>query len=373
MASSARPHASSCTTCRVELPISLLACPSCGTLVHAAELTRLAGLAQEAERQGELSSALGSWKAALELLPPDAPQRAAIDARVAALHDRLVAGEAASAATGAGGAKPAGVRETWRSKGALAALGAMLLKFKTLLFIVLTKAKLVLLGLTKLKTILSMLAFFGVYWMRYGWRFAAGFVISIYLHEMGHVVAARRFGIKASAPVFIPFLGAFILLKERVTDVRVNARIGLAGPVWGLGTALAFYLVFLATGSPLVGAIAGFGAWINIFNLIPVWTLDGARGFSSFTRVDRWCVAIALGAMAAVLHYRPEVHGQGLMVILAAVAAVMAVVGKPAEKSDKPMVALYLFLAGSLAAIATVSMAAASAGIASTGGSGTGL
>jgi Zn-dependent protease len=351
MTSSARPIAAPCATCGAELAASLLACPSCGTLVHAAELTRLAGLAQEEERQGETTAALTSWKSALELLPPNAPQRPQIEARITALHDHLVAGAPATAPP-----KQGSVRDAWKNKGAWAALGAMLLKFKTLIVIILSKAKLVLFGLTKLKTILSMFAFFGVYWVRYGWKFALGFVVSLYLHEMGHVVAARRFGIKASAPVFIPFLGAFILLKEAVTDVRVNARIGLAGPVWGLGTALAFYLVFVATGNPMIGAIAGFGAWINVFNLIPVWTLDGARGFTSFTRVDRWCVAIALGAMAAVLHYRPEVHGQGLVVILAVVAAIVAVIGKPAEKSDRPMVALYLFLAASLVAIATTSL-----------------
>ena len=350
MTSSARPTALPCTICGATLASSLLACPNCGTLVHTAELTRLAGLAEEAERQGELTAALSSWKDALALLPPNAPQRGQIEARIAALHDQLV-GDAP-----AGVPKRGSVRDAWKNKGAWAALGALLLKFKTVIFILLTKAKLVLLGLTKLKTILSMFAFFGVYWVRYGWKFAAGFVISIYLHEMGHVVAARRFGIKASAPVFIPFLGAFILLKEPVTDVRVNARIGLAGPVWGLGTALAFYLVFVATGNPMIGAIAGFGAWINVFNLIPVWTLDGARGFTSFTRVDRWCVAIALGAMAAVLHYRPEVHGQGLVVILAVVAAIAAVIGKPAEKSDRAMVALYLVLAGSLVTIAATAL-----------------
>ena len=373
MTSSARPHATSCATCGVEVPLALRACPSCGTLVYAAELTRLAGVAQEAERQGELSSALTSWKAALELLPPNAAQRAAIDARVAALHDRLVAGDAAGAAGRGGRAKQPGVRETWRSKGALAALGALLIKFKTILFLVFAKAKLVLLGLTKLKTLLSMVAFFGVYWTMYGWKFAAGFVISIYLHEMGHVVAARRFGLKASAPVFIPFIGAFILLKERVTDVRVNARIGLAGPVWGLGTAIAFYIAYLATGIPLIAAIAGVGAWINIFNLIPVWTLDGARGFTSFTRVDRWSVAVALGAIAVVLHYKGDAHAQGLLMLLAGVAALMAAIGKPAEKSDKSMVALYLFLAGSLAAITAVSMAAAASHVASSGGAGTGF
>jgi len=372
MTSAARPFAASCATCGVELPLSLLACPSCGALVHAAELTRLAGVAQEAERQGELSAALSSWKAALELLPAHAPQRAAIDARIAALHDRVVAGEGTSTGAAPSTAKQPGVRETWKNKGWLAALGALLLKFKTIVFLVLAKAKLVLFGLTKLKTLLSMAAFFGVYWTMYGWKFAAGFVVSIYLHEMGHVVAARRFGIKASAPVFIPFLGAFILLKERVTDSRVNARIGLAGPVWGLGTALAFYALFLATGIPLIAAIAGVGAWINLFNLIPVWTLDGARGFTSFTRVDRWCVAIALGAIAAVLHAYGDNHALGMLGLLAVVAAVMAVIGTPAEKSDKGMVALYLFLAGSLAAVTAVSMAAAASHVAS-GGTGAGF
>jgi Zn-dependent protease len=367
MTSYARPSAP-CQSCGAELPLALLACPSCGTLVHAAELTRLAGIAQEAERQGELTAAATGWNAALDLLPPDAPQRPTIASRIAALRERIIDEAPATA----GPAKP-GVRDAWKNKGALAALGVLLLKFKTVIFLLLTKAKLVLFGLTKLKTILSMLVFFGVYWTRYGWKFAAGFVVSLYLHEMGHVVAARRFGIKASAPVFIPFVGAFILLKEAVDDVRVNARIGLAGPVWGLGAALAFYAAFQLTGSPMLGALAAFGAWMNVFNLIPVWVLDGARGFTSFTRVDRWCVAIALGAMAAVLHYRPEVHGQGLVVILAVVAAGAAVIGKPAEKSDRAMVALYLFLAGSLIAIAATSMPLVTAAAVTSGGRGTGF
>ena len=89
MTSSTRP-ASSCPTCAAELPATVLACPSCGTLVHAAELTRLAGLAEAAERQGEVSAALGHWSAVVELLPAGAPQRPAIDARIAALRARLI-------------------------------------------------------------------------------------------------------------------------------------------------------------------------------------------------------------------------------------------------------------------------------------------
>ena len=339
-----------CPACGLDLPPALRECPSCGALVHAAELTRLAGLAEEAERQGELASALTAWKEALILLPPDAPQVEIIRGRVTRLHERLIAGE---------GEKPTpktpGVRESWRNGGVLAALGAMLLKFKTIIILVLSKAKLVLIGLTKLKTLLSMFAFFAVYWAAWGWKFALGFVLSIYIHEMGHVVAARRFGIRASAPVFIPLLGAFILLKEPVRDVRVNARIGLAGPVWGLGAAVAFYLAFLGTGDPLLGAIAGTVAWMNLFNMLPVWTLDGARGFTSLTRVDRWCVVGALGAMTLVL---PD---QSMLVILTVVTAGVALMGKPSDRSDRPMLVLYLFLAVALTAIGATALPAAHA------------
>jgi Zn-dependent protease len=240
--------------------------------------------------------------------------------------------------------KPAGVKESWRSGGILAAIGAFLLKLKGLLLLLLGKAKLILFGLAKLKTLISMLPYFGTYWAMYGWQYAGGIVISIYVHEMGHVVAARRHGIKASAPVFIPFVGAFILLKEAVTDMRVNARIGLEGPVFGLGAALAFFVAYLATGIHILAVIAASGALINMFNLIPVWFLDGARGYSSLDRNDRWMLVAALATTAFVLR-DPLVGG------LALIGAGVSAFGAPAERSDKPMVALYLFLATSFALI----------------------
>lgn len=234
--------------------------------------------------------------------------------------------------------KTPGVRESWRSGGFLAALGALLLKFKTLILLLLTKAKLLLLGLAKLKTLLSMLAYFGTYWAMYGWKYAAGIVVSIYVHEMGHVFAARRYGIKASAPVFIPFVGAFILLKEQVTDVRVNARIGLEGPVFGLGAALAFYVAYLGTGIHILGVIAATGAWINMFNLLPIFFLDGARGYSSLSRNDRWTLVGALAGIGFLLR-------DPLLAILALVGAGATLLGTPSEEGDKPMFFLYLFLA----------------------------
>ncbi len=112
---------------------------------------------------------------------------------------------------------------------------------------------------------------------------------------MGHVAEIRKEGIDAGAPLFVPGLGAFIMLRTHITDPKVDARIGLAGPVWGLGAALAAYAVFLYTGIPVWGAIAQLGGWINLFNLIPIWQLDGSRGFHALVTWQRWVVVAALG------------------------------------------------------------------------------
>ena len=84
-----------------------------------------------------------------------------------------------------------------------------------------------------------MLAAFGVYWTVFGGRFALGFVLSIYIHEMGHVAALMRYGVPATAPLFIPGLGAVIRLRQSFINPREDARVGLAGPIWGCGAALA--------------------------------------------------------------------------------------------------------------------------------------
>src|SRR5437870_5020636 len=88
----------------------------------------------------------------------------------------------------------------------------------------------------------------GLYWTIWGWKFAFGLVLSIYIHEMGHVQALQRYGIKATAPMFIPGFGAVIRLKQHPADAREDARVGLAGPLRGLRAALAAYAVYRATG-----------------------------------------------------------------------------------------------------------------------------
>src|SRR5205807_8136402 len=175
--------------------------------------------------------------------------------------------------------------------------------------LILTKSKFLLLGLTKASTFLSMLLSAGVYFTMWGWQFAVGLVVSIYIHEMGHVQALNRYGIKATPPMFIPGFGALIRLRQYPTDAREDARVGLAGPIWGLGAALAALGVYLVTRAPIWAAIAHLGAFINLFNLVPVWQLDGARGFHALSRHQRWIAAAVIAAMWAAT-------GEGLLVLL---------------------------------------------------------
>jgi len=142
---------------------------------------------------------------------------------------------------------------------------------------------LLLLGLTKGGTLFSMLLSAGVYWTIWGWKFAFGIVLSIYIHEMGHVQALQRYGIKATAPMFIPGIGAVIRLKQyRPTPARTP---GSGSPARS-GDWAPRSRPTSCTAPPASGCgarIAHFGAWVNLFNLVPVWQLDGARGFRALT------------------------------------------------------------------------------------------
>lgn len=246
--------------------------------MHADTLTRLAGEAAAFEAAGRTADAVIAWRSALDLLPGDAPQAATIRARV----DTLTRDGAAVSA-------PASPMPKWLAS--LGLVGALLWKFKFVLALVLTKGKLLLTGLTQSGTLLSMLAAMGVYWTIWGWTFAVGFVLLIYVHEMGHVAALVRLGIKASAPMFIPGIGAVVRMDQYPASPREDARVGLAGPIWGLGATAVTYALFLATANPLFAALTHAGAVINLFNLTPVWQLDGARGMHALSRPARLAIA----------------------------------------------------------------------------------
>jgi Zn-dependent protease len=121
--------------------------------------------------------------------------------------------------------------------------------------------------------LLSMLA----YSLVYGWRYAVGFVLLIFFHEMGHYLAARQRGLNVGVPTFIPFVGAWIQLKEMPHDVETEAYVGFAGPLAGTIAALACYWLARETGSGLLLALSYSGFMLNLFNLIPISPLDGGR------------------------------------------------------------------------------------------------
>ncbi len=128
-----------------------------------------------------------------------------------------------------------------------------------------------------LKTGLTMVVSMWAYAMTWGWAYAAVFVLLIFVHEMGHAVALRKFGVKAGAPVFIPFVGAFIAMKEMPKDVRVEAWTAIAGPLVGTCGAIACFAIAIATRSTFWVAAAYTGFFLNLFNLIPLSPLDGGR------------------------------------------------------------------------------------------------
>ena len=331
---------SACAQCGTQIASALLACPSCQRLVHAEKLKGLAATAERAERAGDRSGALAAWREALDLLPTDATQHHVVSARIAALSRSLDGGPATVKHGSPWGKRVAGV----------GALGALLFKCEFALVFVLTKAKLLLFGLTKAGTLLSMLLSAGVYWTIWGWKFAFGVVFSIYVHEMGHVQTLQRYGIKATAPMFIPGIGAVIRLKQYPAEPREDARVGLAGPLWGLGAALAAYTMYRATGIGVWGAIAHFGAWVNLFNLVPVWQLDGARGFRSLARYQRWIAVAVIAAMWVAT-------SEGLLLLLG-LAAAAAAAGRAAGEPDHTALAQYAFLVGVLSLMTRIAVPA---------------
>jgi Zn-dependent protease len=141
------------------------------------------------------------------------------------------------------------------------------------------------------------------YALVYGWGYAVGLVGLIFVHEMGHFIAARRCGLNVGAPVFIPFVGAWVALKTTDLNAETEAYVALAGPVLGSVGAFACYLVALENGQPLWMAIAYGGFFINLFNLLPLRPLDGGRIVRAISARLWW---VGLPVLALVFWWRPS-------------------------------------------------------------------
>lgn len=246
-----------CRRCGAVVPPGGLACTNCGLFVHVDELEQLAGEAIRLEPINPWAAA-SLWRQALDLIPPDSPQHHALRQRVGALSAGLIPSVPMPGA--------AHIEQVPRYADARApdTLGAAL--FKTIGSMLLSIA---------VYTIYFRSAMGDDYLM--SGIFAVGFVLLMLVHELGHVAANRYYGISAGPPIFVPFMGAVINLRQRPQNAKVEAIIGIAGPIAGTIGALAVYAWYLQGGHPVALAVAFFGFMLNLFNLLPVPPLDGGR------------------------------------------------------------------------------------------------
>src|SRR6266496_1500792 len=174
----------------------------------------------------------------------------------------------------------------------LGVLGVLLFKFKALLIPVLKFFPVL------LKTGGTMFLTIWLYAQAWGWWYALGFVLLIFVHECGHLIAAKRIGLKVGAPVFIPFMGAFIALKEAPKNAWIEAQVGIGGPLLGSAGAAVCDGLYQVSGNTLFRALAYLGFLLNLFNLAPLGFLDGGR---IVTALSPWLWLVGLVVVGALL------------------------------------------------------------------------
>jgi len=320
-----------CVSCSLWLPEGTLACPECNTVVYQQHLRQLGSIATQLELEQKWQEARAAFVSMLAWLPEEDSLAKGIQEHIAAIDARARAAEKRKA--------------DWsRRLGPLAPVAFFLAKIKTYLFLAL-----------KFKFLLSFFAFFGLYWLAFGWRFALGFTIAITIHEFGHYFAARRRGLKVDLPVFLPGLGAYVRWYSMGVKPDALSAIALAGPAAGLLAAVVCAGVYLAHGgrpgpqdvpgvSNLWGALAHAGAWVNLINLIPVFGLDGDQATRALDRTQRGLLLATSLVCYAVLH-------EGVFLFIAAGMTWRCFSGDAPQKPSTPTMVRYtllLFLLGAL-------------------------
>jgi Zn-dependent protease len=149
----------------------------------------------------------------------------------------------------------------------------------------------------------TMLVSVAAYAWIWGWQFAVGFVLLLLVHELGHVLELRRQGVPASAPLFIPFLGAVVGMKKMPADAWREARVALAGPILGSLAAVGCWIAAEALDSELLLALAFTGFLINLFNLLPIVPLDGGRAVAA-VHPALWLVGLV--GLGVLVFLRPS-------------------------------------------------------------------
>jgi Zn-dependent protease len=257
----------SCPQCSHWLPDGTLACPDCQALTYGQYLNRLAQEAQQFEQQHKWVEARSMWQTALGWLPDDTQQAASIHQHVARIDAHLQA--------------EGDQQAKWRRRlGPFAPVALFFLKIKSFLFVAF-----------KLKFLLSFLLYLGLYWALFGLPFALGLTASILIHEMGHYFAAKRRGLQVDMPIFLPGFGAYVRWYSNGVSLVDIASIALAGPLFGLTSALAFGALYLGTHRSIFVVLAHLAAFWNLFNLLPLLGLDGTHATFALSRVQRVMIA----------------------------------------------------------------------------------
>lgn len=315
MASSSLDPVRSCKRCAAGLPPGALACPNCHSLIHAEALDKLAAKARVLEAQGALHEARDNWIEALLLLPPDSKQAFWIKDKTQQLE---LAANLSGIPRKEQGASP---DHSWAQKfGPLAPIA-----------ILLWKAKALVVAIFKFKFIFSFLAFLGLYWQLYGFRFGLGIAALVLIHEMGHYIDIRRRGLPAEMPVFLPGLGAFVQWRAIGVSLETRAFVSLAGPLAGLISAAACELWWMRSHDALYAVLAQWGAGLTVLNLIPVWILDGGQAARALGRQARIALLVASIALCFV-------HGAAIFISVAAGAVYLVFFNKePVPDGNSPV------------------------------------
>jgi Zn-dependent protease len=275
----------SCPACSHWIPEGTLACPDCQTLVYSQYLGQVASQAQQLEQQQRWVEARDRWQSALPWLPAETAQAETLRNHIAQIDSRLQAADDQKA--------------RWKKKlGPFAPAALFLLKAKSALFL-----------LFKLKFLLSMFAFFGIYWVLYGWKFAVGFTFALLVHEMGHYIAVKRRGLQADLPFFMPGMGAYVRWYGTGVSREDLAAIALAGPMFGLTIGLVYFAVWMLFHSPVFVVLAYFTMWVNFINLFPMLGLDGAQATYALSRMQRGLVAATCIVFFALTVQNGELMG----------------------------------------------------------------
>jgi Zn-dependent protease len=160
----------------------------------------------------------------------------------------------------------------------------------------------------------TMLLSVGAYAFVFGWRYAVGFVVLLFVHEMGHYIAARQKGLDVGAPTFIPFVGAWVAMKDLPRDAKTEAYVGLAGPLLGTMGTLVCYFLARETHTDWLLAVAYAGFFLNLFNLIPLSPFDGGR-ITAVLSPRIWLLGVPV--LVALFVWRPS----PMLILMAVLAA----------------------------------------------------